>query len=46
MRSETVCLRVPIFTVCSTRVLRLPVSVEERPALEFIQWHNEHVFLG
>lgn len=28
------------------QVLRLPASVEERPALEFIQWHNEHVFLG
>jgi putative restriction endonuclease len=28
------------------QVLRLPASAEERPALEFIQWHNEHVFLG
>lgn len=26
--------------------LHLPASLHERPALEFIQWHNERVFLG
>ncbi len=26
--------------------LRVPTRVEERPALEYVQWHNEHVFLG
>lgn len=26
--------------------LRVPSRVGERPALEYVQWHNEHVFLG
>jgi len=26
--------------------LRLPAAARERPAAEFIRWHNEHVYLG